>query len=589
MICMAIPVKLWRRSSLSGEPLAATAIHLDATEFRISVERSISAFTVPFNNAYKIGMDLNLPITVLNITGVLVDDEAVGETGADAVATMSTIGYYPKQNSEDSAVLKDIRSRHLPITIDNKGGYPIGATSIKVAGPVLNAHHKVQLTDIFTPGKKIYVAGDMPGVNGQLVTHTTITGTSNLTNTLTLGGTGLVSPLSNNTRLSDISPDLFLHHQGFSLVPGLWCRGISSSSSGSGTFGLGGNTLKQIMPNTPIVYRFDGNTLSQYATGGSGAPTFVAGTEPENGGFPTINIPIGGLYTSTSAGNPAKALMQSIKDGIDCSANVTTLSTSLDGGRTSASAFDTVMSSDGYSISIMRVDEGRSSRDMFNPNGFSPKGGGTGGSSSGYYQSSGYDSHTDITRQRTSLLHSNFSREVPVRGALSAGDKAQDLLGIFSNSPIGEETELLGIQVPYDSLIQSDTTSPEVRNFFLTYGSGLNEKRKTSDGNTWLASTPMKHDKREVDASESILGVIGTYLSDDDGNIFSQTADLIDGVFAGAVDLVKNIAIILDKKVMENTGGITIIPARLNIRYDAGERHYTYDMLLSAVNHKIAP
>ena len=99
----------------------------------------------------------------------------------------------------------------------------------------------------------------------------------------------------------------------------------------------------------------------------------------------------------------------------------------------------------------------------------------------------------------------------------------------------------------------------------------------------------MEHDKREVDASESILGVIGTYLSDDDGNIFSQTADLIDGVFAGAVDLVKDVAIILDKKVMENTGGITIIPARLNIRYDAGERHYTYDMLLSAVNHKIAP
>ena len=90
---MAIPVKLWRGSVFNPIP-----IYLDATEFRISIERSISAFALPFNNAYKVGMDLNLPITVLNITGVLTDDEVIGAIGSDAVASISTIGYYPKSN-----------------------------------------------------------------------------------------------------------------------------------------------------------------------------------------------------------------------------------------------------------------------------------------------------------------------------------------------------------------------------------------------------------------------------------------------------------------------------------------------------------
>ena len=71
-----------------------------------SIKRlKVSAFAVPFNNAYKIGMDLNLPITVLNITGVLVDDEAVGETGADAVATTvaaGTSGHYLKSQGAGS-------------------------------------------------------------------------------------------------------------------------------------------------------------------------------------------------------------------------------------------------------------------------------------------------------------------------------------------------------------------------------------------------------------------------------------------------------------------------------------------------------
>jgi len=441
-------------------------------------------------------------------------------------------------------------------------------------GPVA-AHFRTGLSQVFSVGDKLYVAGDMPGVNGKLVSDTTITVTNSTTNTLTLGGSGLVHTLNNNVRLSNISPDLFLHHQGFALVPGLW---LDSN----------GDRPSQINPNTPIVYRFDGNTVSQYATGGSGVPTFVAGTEPESGGFPTINIPIGGLYTDTVLGNPAKALLLSIKDGIDCSANVSVHPTSASGGRNSASAFDTVISSDGYTLSIIRVDEGSGGRGMFHYSGFSPSGSGTGGTNSMFYQSTSSTIGQDYTRVRSVPLHSNFTGGNPVRGGLSAGDKAQDLLGIFANSPIDTETELLGIQVPYDSLIQSSTTSPEVRNFFLTYGN-VSESAKISDGNVFLGSQEMEHKGIEVDDSDSILETIGDFLVEDEDNIFSKTYDLIDGVFSAAMDLVKDVTITLMAEDGGNKGGIQIIPARLNIRYDAGERHYTYDMLLSAVNFKIAP
>ena len=566
---MAIPVKLWRGSVFNPIP-----IYLDATEFRISIERSISAFALPFNNAYKVGMDLNLPITVLNITGVLTDDEVIGAIGSDAVASISTIGYYPKSNGGESAVAQDIRKRFIPMpVIDNKAGYSIGDTSIKVKGPTPNA---LRLSDIFAIGDKLYVAGNMPSATGLLVSNTTITAVDNATNTLTLGGSGLTQNIPPNALLSNTNADLFLHHQGFSLVPGLW---LDSNP----------NRPNQIPPNTPIVYRFDGNTLSQYATGGSGVPTFVAGTEPENGGIPTINIPIGGLYNKAGTGNPAKSLAQSIKDGIDCSANITGLSTAVAGGRSSASAFNTKMSSDSYTVTISRIDEGEGGKSIFNTFGVSSPSGGTGGCDSQLFE--GVKGHRgfDGFYHRSNMPHSNFSGGKPVRGGLSAGDKAQDLLGIFANSPITADTSLLGIQVPYDSLIQSSTVSPEVRNFFLTYGQ-VAESAKISDGNSRKASEKMVDLRRLVesdDESDSILEPIGDYLTSD-GDFFSDTWDLIDGVYSGFMDLIKTTAIALVNPSMGNNGGITIIPARLNIRYDAGERHYTYDMLLSAVNHKIA-
>ena len=172
-------------------------------------------------------------------------------------------------------------------------------------------------------------------------------------------------------------------------------------------------------------------------------------------------------------------------------------------------------------------------------------------------------------------------------GTRSAGDKAQDLLGIFANSPVGSTSELLGIQIPYHTFVTSDTVDPEVRNFFLTYGA-VNPDEKTSEGNTREGSQPMDTiSKRLENADGEVVEAAeeAEELETDEWAI----VDFIDSVVDIASDILDDMVIILGQDESGNKGGIHIIPARLNLRYDAGESHYTYDMLLSAVNHKIAP
>jgi hypothetical protein len=64
-------------------------------------------------------------------------------------------------------------------------------------------------------------------------------------------------------------------------------------------------------------------------------------------------------------------------------------------------------------------------------------------------------------------FHSSSS--TPIQSRKSAGDKAQDLIGLVSNA--NRNTDLLrGIQIPYDSLVTSTGVTGMARNFFLTFG-----------------------------------------------------------------------------------------------------------------------
>ena len=555
---MAIPVKLIRRNITGG----TTPIHLDATEFRIAIERNISAFALPFTTAYKVGLDFNLPITVLNITGILQDDESKIQGETLPAGVIGTQGFYPTRNlSSNSDVMRDISSLYPTITSAND--YTAGTTSIVVSGPVYGA---LNLSDIFHQSwagrsNKLY------DTKGLLLG--TVTGVHSGTNTITMSA-GLNYNIWAGTEIVTTDADAYLHGRGFALQPELWRTGNPDKPA-------------QIRGDTPVVYRFDGNTTSQYVTGGSGVPTFVAGTEPEKNKYPTISIPIGGIHQATTANNPAKALALSIKAAIDLAAALTGIEIVESGGRGSADAFDTVLSPNGYEVHITKTEVDNYNLNtaplaMFSNN-LLHNGSGT---PRNWIDAKRDQYGTWSTLNVNFPYHSNLSGGSVQMGSKSAGDKAQDLLGMFANSPVGSDSEIVGIQVPYHSFVTSDTVDAKVRNFFLTYGS-VASSEKTSEGNDLDASTPMEVDIR-VDGAWNV--------EDADEDDDAGTLDYISSIGETIGDLIDDVVIIVEEAtggVGRNKGGIIIIPTKLNIRYDAGNRYYTYDMLLSAANYKISP
>jgi hypothetical protein len=585
---MAIPVRLLHNTNNGSGILGV--IDLEATEFRVAIERAISAFALPSNDAFKMGIDPNMPRTLLNITGILEDDEVL--TGETLPQAMIIIGqFYPIDafHLEIARVMEyimddmeDANGTTISISVDDD--YTTSATSIVVNGPLKCTTNKLQaeantkkssLAHFFFNGDKVY------NLKGQELG--TVQSVDNSTNTITF--TGAISyALNYRENIVDTTPDLFLHGKGFGLVPALWCSKDASIRSL--------HTDYKIWPFTPIVYKFDGNTVSKYANGGSGDVSFKANTEPEwsipgkaSNQFPTINIPIGGIFANTnivSYGDGAKALVLAIKDGIDLSTNVTAKKTTISGGQSSGAAFSTKLSSSGYRLIITQNEctfatEGVPMIPFSDPNNgsiysglnylkgaTSPYSGATNGVTSGW-------------EEGTVFEHIDFRAFVGTTGPLSAGDKAQTLLGMFANSPVGSDNEFVGIQVPYESLIQSADLTPTVRNFFLTYGV-LSPDEKTSRKNSWPASQTMTVPSRHLESIDESLEDI-------------DEADLWDALqFFGEalINVISDAMVVLGSSTRKNQGGIHIIPTKLALRYDAGQRYYTYDMVLSAIGEKIS-
>ena len=158
----------------------------------------------------------------------------------------------------------------------------------------------------------------------------------------------------------------------------------------------------------------------------------------------------------------------------------------------------------------------------------------------------------------------------------SAGDKVQDLIGIVSNAKKNRDL-IRGIQIPYDSLIQSDAVTPAARNFFLTFGQQDNNA-KGSSGNTLSASHKMIPGLLPGD-----LG--GDPLPDRGDSFFDNVAEFTDTVGA-LFDFVGNFIgdtfVTLLSDPLGNDGGIRIIPEKLHVRYDAGNKFYAFSLYLKA-------
>jgi hypothetical protein len=170
-------------------------------------------------------------------------------------------------------------------------------------------------------------------------------------------------------------------------------------------------------------------------------------------------------------------------------------------------------------------------------------------------------------------------------GTKSAGDKAQDLIGLISNSSTNTGDLFKGIQIPYDSLITSSGVTGVARNFFLTFGE-IPASEKTSLSNTRAASDTMLGLQLTGDA-----GGNKTDRSNNEKSLleewFGSAGEAIESLVGFVTTAISDIFITLKSDAHGNDGGIRIIPEKLHVRYDAGNNYYAYSLLLVATDFVI--
>tara|TARA_R100001015_G_C4629350_1_gene190130 strand:+ start:276 stop:2147 length:1872 start_codon:yes stop_codon:yes gene_type:complete len=623
---MAIRVKLIRRDN-SVFPPELHPIYLDVTDLSVTTERNISVFSIPVSDAKKIGLDLNIPSTVINIRGVLAD-EAEGASisqGTPDTCRISTFPLYPtfarNASSGISRQMGAMDHRFYATTTSKLFTQDSGASISKTS--IIQAHiRKTKANSQLWTGMSTYsktgrsthnlfasannqLSGDsVYNSNIKLVSSGFVRTGSNTMNHSTSLPTGegsliLSSPATRGLEIGEkiyrLSVEDYLDGMGFALVPFHWAHNGKPSA---------------VRKGTPIVFIFDGTANSAYSTLGSSVnASLVSGTKltQQSGNvIPTIKIPIKGIFSNPTSDSPVNSspcagLAKAIEAAINSNLEVSDFDVISTGGKTVAHAFTASVTGTGSNIKGVDVQRDEVG-DVFDKEGgiktshydnltplelYGEAGtGGVTSKPSDYGVGRIYSADTTSNSPINATKFSGGISQGKSNVVLSAGDKAQNLLGLFANSPINSPTEIAGIQIPYQSLITSNTVSPEVRNFFLTYGS-IPEDQKTSVGNTRPASEVMeilKFKNAEVEEDTASDNVIDQ-LFDSMGTV----GDILQGLHTVVGNILGDIAIAINEGSMGNKGGIRIIASKLDINYQAGDTEYTFNMLLSAVHQSISP
>ena len=160
----------------------------------------------------------------------------------------------------------------------------------------------------------------------------------------------------------------------------------------------------------------------------------------------------------------------------------------------------------------------------------------------------------------------------------SAGDKVQDLVGLSANAPADSQGMILGVQIPYDSFVTSDSVSGIARNFFLTFGD-IDVNRKGARANERSASLPFV-DVKIMDSKD----VGGEYEepTTEFNKYFGVAGELLDNTLHWVKNVGKDLWITLTAEERGNDGGIRITPEKLHVRYDAGNNYYAFNLILVA-------
>lgn len=377
--------------------------------------------------------------------------------------------------------------------------------------------------------------------------------------------------------------DQILHNKTIKLYPNWW-RGDSLASVSTSSSPFQNNSI-----GGEIIFKFDANTYAapefqtENATGsypsittqGKHFPKYKAdGVTRKRGMFNpvVVTLPIKGVSNNSGSKNPAATIANIFNYAVNLVSTAVSQGTITSTGGTKISdAFSSVVN--GPTIKLVQRDAPyhinysdtippcRQLTDSYEPTLID-------------------DANEPLTVEyfTSSTVNSTVSNN-----GKSAGDKVQDLLGIISNAR--KQVDLIrGLQIPYDSLIQSNAVTPTARNFFLTFGEQSNDA-KGSIGNTISAS------KKMIPASlPSDLGG----ESNQDENFLDRLGPVGDfaqatGALLGFVaDFVSDSFITLTSTSNHsNEGGIRIIPEKLHVRYDAGNNYYAYKLLLKASDYVI--
>jgi len=270
-----------------------------------------------------------------------------------------------------------------------------------------------------------------------------------------------------------------------------------------------------------------------------------------------VKVPIGGITTHSVNGNPASTLALIVKKALELTADAM-LYGNFDStnGQTIPDAFTCTTSGPIIKINQKVPPLADSLLCSLSPC-LSP------------------ERYVSNTATLATFQHFNTGHYTASVNGKSAGDKVQDLVGLVSNAK--KNVDLIrGLQIPYDSLIQSDAVTPTARNFFLTFGRQDNAA-KGSANNTLNASHPME--------PGMLSGDLGGDSATPTSNFFSNFGNLGDTAYllgAFAVDFVADTFLTLLSDPHGNDGGIRIIPEKLHVRYDAGNNYYAYNLRLLA-------
>jgi hypothetical protein len=571
---MGIPIRL------AIGPYGADNITLDAVSMDISVDRNVSAFPTPNNILHRMAIDTNVPSVEIEIAGILQDDGIVpevtsssGSRSATIINFASTIPTVPHLDGGYNVASSD--SFEFEVKTDH--GFGTSASSV---GPI-DVVDRYILSESEAAAYNSIVGNKLFDMYGRTIgTISGITFDYNVTasspsmfrvDTITLSS-ALVAvddgEIMYYGRVGSLA-DQYVN-KSFAIYPRYW---VSPYGPFTGYA-------------RAIMLKF--TSTDSHLSGGSAHPTVTqaAGYYYANYALYSkharIEVPIGGVFTAPANGNPASTMALLVKEALELSSGTAIgaagypVHPDVAAGAASypADAFNVLIS--GPTIAITQK--------------YAPS-------------TSVITPYLRFTNPTSTVQHSPTSASIIVREfrplheavqfemlgvnqtsisvdgfQKSAGDKAQDLIGLISNASKGVDL-IRGIQIPYDSLITSSAVTPMARNFFLTFGE-QNLGAKGSIENTRNASLAMipsvtASDMGGVPDNESNE----TWFTRLVGNTLGDTTEALLEFVGG---LISDSMIALGTDAHGNGGGIRIIPEKLHVRYDAGHNYYAFNLKLLA-------